>query len=255
MTGWSGCRRCVTLRFLACLGLSGPRAPAPLLSSAIGEHHLLLTRTFARPHRRSTSRQARRGRWWPERCPSSPWARSSSAPYAHADGACPCSISAQRPHRRSTRIGSVAAGRLRAPDPMVRARRMVDRTPLPGSPAPRCPADAPAERDRPVSANVCTPMARCCPHHGDWRTLARPLCDDYADLPRGIIVLELARAREAGEFFRLELGDALDCAELIVRLRVQTVNGTPRPVRSTIIAEPAPRGHVLMHARTRGGRE
>jgi hypothetical protein len=60
-------------------------------------------------------------------------------------------------------------------------------------------------------------MTRCCPEHRDWATLAEHLLDDFTDVPASAIIRELWRARQAAELFSLELGDALDCAELMVR--------------------------------------
>ena len=64
------------------------------------------------------------------------------------------------------------------------------------------------------------PIPRCCADHCDWATLARHLVADFADLPARVVIDELRRARGAGELFRMELPDALYCAELMVRQRV-----------------------------------
>ena len=71
-----------------------------------------------------------------------------------------------------------------------------------------------------MSMVVSLPIPRCCPDHLDWATLARHLCADFATLPDRVIIDELTRAKDAGEMFRLDLPDALDCAEMIVRQRV-----------------------------------
>lgn len=80
---------------------------------------------------------------------------------------------------------------------------------------------------------VAVPFPRCCTDHCDWSTLARHLVADFTDLPVRVIVDELRRAKDAGELFRMELHDALDCAELIVRQRVSSATGIgpgdPRP--------------------------
>ena len=73
---------------------------------------------------------------------------------------------------------------------------------------------------------VSVPFSRCCPDHGDWATLATHLCADFDSLPARVVFDELRRAKVAGELFRLDLPDALDCAELIVRQRVFSATGS-----------------------------
>jgi len=68
-----------------------------------------------------------------------------------------------------------------------------------------------------MNTPVTVPMTRCCPEHRDWATLAEHLLADFTDVPASAIIRELSRARGVGELFSLELADALDCAELIVR--------------------------------------
>lgn len=65
-------------------------------------------------------------------------------------------------------------------------------------------------------------VRRCCPAHGDWPSLARHLVADFHDVPTGTVVAELQDAHDGAGFFRLELADALDCAELIVRYRIRS---------------------------------
>ena len=76
-----------------------------------------------------------------------------------------------------------------------------------------------------MSTPVTVPMTRCCPEHRDWATLAEHLLDDFPDVPASAIIRELSRAREVGELFSLELADALDCAELIVRQSAVSATG------------------------------
>jgi len=73
--------------------------------------------------------------------------------------------------------------------------------------------------------HIRSPIPRCCPAHHDWRTLARHLFADFADVPTQEIFEELRHAKHAGEFFDLSAADALDCAELMVRYRVLIANG------------------------------
>jgi hypothetical protein len=68
-------------------------------------------------------------------------------------------------------------------------------------------------------------MPRCCPAHRDWATLAEHLLHHFADVPASAIIRELRLARDAVELFDLEIVDALDCAELIVRQRVISATG------------------------------
>jgi hypothetical protein len=90
---------------------------------------------------------------------------------------------------------------------------------------------------------VAGPLPRCCPEHHDWATLARHLVDDFSEVPVLAVIRELRWARQAGRLFGLELADALDCAELIVRQRV--LGATGRLPLSTPAAElPAVSVHV-----------
>jgi len=74
-----------------------------------------------------------------------------------------------------------------------------------------------------MTTQLAVPLQRCCPEHRDWATLAEHLLSELTGVPASLLLLELSRARQAGELFHLELRDALDCAELIVR---QSVIGT-----------------------------
>ena len=89
-----------------------------------------------------------------------------------------------------------------------------------------------------MNTSALPPLPRCCPVHRDWRTLARHLIADLHHVPSRAVVAELQQARHAATFFRLELADALDCAELIVRYRVGVVSG-PMPSQSPHLARPA----------------
>lgn len=71
-----------------------------------------------------------------------------------------------------------------------------------------------------------SPLRRCCPVHRDWGTLARHLVTDLDGVPSKAVAAELQQARHAAMLFRLELADALDCAEILVRYRVGVATGT-----------------------------
>lgn len=75
---------------------------------------------------------------------------------------------------------------------------------------------------------VAVPIPRCCPHHRDWATLVEHLLVDYTDVPAWSIIDELSRAMQGGELMRLELPDAIDCVELIVRQRIISATGRNR---------------------------
>jgi hypothetical protein len=68
-------------------------------------------------------------------------------------------------------------------------------------------------------------LERCCPTHRDWDSLASHLVTDFGDVRSAIVVAELRQAQHAANFFCLNLADALDCAELIVRHRVLVATG------------------------------
>lgn len=72
-------------------------------------------------------------------------------------------------------------------------------------------------------------MPRCCPSHRDWATLAEHLLGYFTDVPASAVISELRLARDAVELFDLEMEDALDCAELIVRQRVISATGSMAP--------------------------
>jgi hypothetical protein len=71
-----------------------------------------------------------------------------------------------------------------------------------------------------LEAHARTAIRRCCPAHPDWKTLARHLLADFADVPTQEIFEGLRQAKHAGEFFDLAAADALDCAELMVRYHI-----------------------------------
>ena len=89
-----------------------------------------------------------------------------------------------------------------------------------------------------MNAPVAVPLPRCCPEHHDWATLAKHLVVEFTDVPGLAVIRELRWARQAGELFSLELADALDCAELIVRQRVSSTptGGARHPAASATSA-------------------
>lgn len=91
---------------------------------------------------------------------------------------------------------------------------------------------------------VALPIPRCCRRHRDWATLAEHLLADFADVSAKSVIDELSRARRGGEMFRLELPDALDCAELIVRQRIISATGHLQCPAPRVAGPPADVGPV-----------
>ena len=75
-------------------------------------------------------------------------------------------------------------------------------------------------------------IARCCPHHPDWPTLAQHLSAAYPEAAITDVVLALSAARDAVEDKGLDDADRLDLAELIARQQLLMLTGrTPDAAR------------------------
>jgi len=89
-----------------------------------------------------------------------------------------------------------------------------------------------------VKLAAAVPLERCCPAHDDWAGLARHLIIDFSSVPSRTVVDELRQAQSASRFFGLDLADALDCAELMVRYRVLIATGAHPSPASPLSAHP-----------------
>jgi hypothetical protein len=75
-----------------------------------------------------------------------------------------------------------------------------------------------------------TPLRRCCPDHGDWRTLAEHLVAEITALPAGDVLQELARAKSAVTAFGLSETEQLGVAELMARHQLLLATGDVRDI-------------------------
>jgi hypothetical protein len=68
-------------------------------------------------------------------------------------------------------------------------------------------------------------LPRCCARHTDWPTLVAHLCQDFPAVESEQVLRNVVDARNVAERFNLDLTEALDVGELIVRYRLMLSTG------------------------------